>query len=163
MLSVPVRIVCISVGKAFYGEIALLGRKNGREITALTVRIMIRLLAVSIVPFTLVICFGPWYSELSLAPKWASIGNLCPLSVPASHLQVCLQPYKRRHIPMWFEQQKLLFLLEVSRIVIVTLCLVISYFCSLSVANTIVSYSLALTVQYILSIILLFHILRKMS
>lgn len=64
---------------------------------------------------------------------------------------------------MWFEQQKLLFLLEVSRIVIVTLCLVISYFCSLSVANTIVSYSLALTVQYILSIILLFHILRKMS
>lgn len=74
MLSVPVRIVCISVGKAFYGEIALLGRKNGREITALTVRIMIRLLAVSIVPFTLVICFGPWIFRTFFGPEWAQSG-----------------------------------------------------------------------------------------
>lgn len=162
MLSVPVRIVCISVGKAFYGEIALLGRKNGREITALTVRIMIRLLAVSIVPFTLVICFGPWIFRTFFGPEWAQSGIYARYLCLHLIFRFVYSPISDGIFNV-FEQQKLLFLLEVSRIVIVTLCLVISYFCSLSVANTIVSYSLALTVQYILSIILLFHILRKMS
>lgn len=162
MLSVPVRIVCISVGKAFYGEIALLGRKNGREIAALTVRIMIRLLAVSIVPFTLVICFGPWIFRTFFGSEWAQSGIYARYLCLYLVFRFVYSPISDGIFNV-FEQQKLLFWLEVSRIVIVTLCLVISYFCSLSVANTIVSYSLALTVQYILSIILVFHILRKMS
>ena len=62
-----------------------------------------------------------------------------------------------------FEQQKLVFRLEVSRIVIVASSLLISYFYNFSVANTIIAYSLALTVQYILSIIFVMYILRKAS
>lgn len=162
MLSVPVRIVCISVGKAFYGEIALLGRKNGREIAALTGSIMIRLLAVSIIPFTLVICFGPWIFRTFFGSEWAQSGIYARYLCLYLIFRFVYSPISDGIFNV-FEQQKLLFWLEVSRIVIVTLCLVISYFCSLSVANTIVSYSLALTVQYILSIILVFHILRKMS
>lgn len=161
MLSVPVGIVCTSVGKAFYGEIALLGRKNSPEIAALTVRIMIRLLAVSIIPFTLVICFGPWIFRTFFGPEWAQSGIYARYLCLYLVFRFVYSPISDGIFNV-FEQQKLLFWLEVSRIVIVTLCLVISYICSLSVANTIVSYSLALTVQYILSIILVFHILRKM-
>lgn len=62
-----------------------------------------------------------------------------------------------------FEQQKLVFRLEVSRIVIVASSLLISYFYNFSVDTTIVIYSLALTVQYILSIIFVMYILRKAS
>lgn len=161
MLSVPVGIVCTSVGKAFYGEIALLGRKNSPEIAALTGRIMIRLLAVSIIPFTLVICFGPWIFRTFFGHEWAQSGIYARYLCLYLVFRFVYSPISDGIFNV-FEQQKLLFWLEVSRIVIVTLCLVISYFCSLSVANTIVSYSLALTVQYILSIILVFHILRKM-
>ena len=162
MLSVPVGIVCTSVGKAFYGEIALLGRKNSPEIAALTGRIMIRLLAVSIIPFTLVICFGPWIFRTFFGHEWAQSGIYARYLCLYLVFRFVYSPISDGIFNV-FEQQKLLFWLEVSRIVIVTLCLVISYFCSLSVANTIISYSLALTVQYILSIILVFHILRKMS
>lgn len=161
MLSVPVGIVCTSVGKAFYGEIALLGRKNSREIAALTGRIMIRLLAVSIISFTLVVCFGPWIFRTFFGPEWTQSGIYARYLCFYLIFRFVYSPISDGIFNV-FEQQKLLFWLELSRIVIVTLCLVISYFCSLSVADTIVSYSLALTVQYILSIILVFHILRKM-
>lgn len=160
MLSVPVAIACTSVGKAFYGEIAALGRKNGREISALTVRIMKRLLVISVVPFTLVVCFGPWIFQTYFGTEWAESGvyarSLCLYLI----FRFVYSPISDGIFNV-FERQKFVFWLEVSRIAIVALSLFTSYYCDFSVAQTIVVYSLALTVQYILSIILVFYILRK--
>lgn len=160
MLSVPVAIACTSVGKAFYGEIAALGRKNGREISALTVRIMQRLLVISIVPFTLIICFGPWIFQTYFGTEWTQSGIFARYLCFYLIFRFVYSPISDGIFNV-FEQQKLVFWLEVSRITIVALSLFTSYFYNISVANTIVIYSLALTVQYILSIILVFYILRK--
>ncbi len=160
MLSVPVGIVCTSVGKAFYGEIALLGRKNSPEIAALTVRIMIRLLAVSIIPFTLVICFGPWIFRTFFGSEWAQSGIYARYLCLYLIFRFVYSPISDGIFNV-FEQQKLLFWLELSRVAIVALSLFISYFCNFSVDYTIVIYSLALTIQYILSIIFVFYILKK--
>lgn len=160
MLSVPVTIVCTSVGKAFYGEIASLGRKNGKEISALTVRIMKKLLVISIVPFTLVVCFGPWIFQTFFGAEWTQSGVYARYLCLYLIFRFVYSPISDGIFNV-FEQQKLVFWLEVSRIVIVALSLFTSYFYHFSVANTIAVYSLALTVQYILSIILVFHVLRK--
>lgn len=160
MLSVPVSIACKSVGKAFYGEIAALGRKNGREISALTVRIMKRLLVISIVPFTLVVCFGPWIFQTFFGSEWTESGTFARYLCFYLIFRFVYSPISDGIFNV-FERQKLVFWLEVSRIAIVALSLFTSYFYHFSVANTIVIYSLALTVQYILSIILVFHVLRK--
>lgn len=160
MLSVPVSIVCTSVGKAFYGEIASLGRKNDKEIFDLTLWIMIRLLVISIVPFTLVISFGPWIFKTFFGAEWTQAGTFARYLCFYLIFRFVYSPVSDGIFNV-FEQQKLVFRLEVSRIVIVALSLFISYFHSFSVTDTIVIYSLALTVQYILSIILVFHILRK--
>ena len=160
MLSVPVAIVCKSVGKAFYGEIASLGKKNGKEISTLTVRIMIRLFVVSIIPFTLIICFGPWIFRTFFGAEWIQSGTFARYLCFYLIFRFVYSPISDGIFNV-FEQQKLVFWLEVSRIVIVASSLFISYFYDFSVTNTIVIYSLALTVQYIFSIILVFHILRK--
>lgn len=160
MLSVPVAIVCRSVGKAFYGEIASLGRKNGKEISTLTVRIMIRLFVVSIIPFTLIICFGPWIFRTFFGAEWIQSGTFARYLCFYLIFRFVYSPISDGIFNV-FEQQKLLFWLEISRIVIVASSLFISYFYDFSVTDTIVIYSLALTVQYIFSIILVFHILRK--
>lgn len=160
MLSVPVAIVCKSVGKAFYGEIASLGKKNCKEISTLTVRIMIRLFVVSIIPFTLIICFGPWIFRTFFGAEWIQSGTFARYLCFYLIFRFVYSPISDGIFNV-FEQQKLVFWLEVSRIVIVASSLFISYFYDFSVTNTIVIYSLALTVQYIFSIILVFHILRK--
>lgn len=160
MLSVPVAIVCKSVGKAFYGEIASLGRKRGREISTLTVRIMIKLFAIGIVPFTLIVCFGPWIFQTFFGAEWTQAGTLARYLCFYLIFRFVYSPISDGIFNV-FERQKFVFWLEVSRIAIVASSLFISYLYDFSVAGTIIIYSLALTVQYILSIILVFYILRK--
>lgn len=160
MLSVPVAIVCTSVGKAFYGEIASLGRKNGKEISALTVRIMVRLFVISILPFTLIICFGPWIFQTFFGAEWTQSGVYARYLCLYLIFSFVYSPISDGIFNV-FEQQKLVFWLAVSRVTIVASSLLLSCFRNFSVTNTIVTYSLALTVQYILSIILVFYILKK--
>lgn len=160
MLSVPVAVVCRSVGKAFYGEIASLGRKSGKEISTLTVRIMTRLFAVSIIPFTLIICFGPWIFRTFFGAEWSQSGTFARYLCFYLIFRFVYSPISDGIFNV-FEQQKLVFWLEVSRMAIVASSLFISYIYDFSVANTIGIYSLALTAQYILSIIFVFHTLRE--
>lgn len=159
MLSVPVSLACKSVGKAFYGEIASHGRRNSEEISTLTVRIMIRLFVVSIIPFTLIICFGPWIFRTFFGVEWIQSGTFARYLCFYLIFRFVYSPISDGVFNV-FEQQKLIFRLEVLRVVIVALSLFISYLYDFSVADTIIIYSLALTVQYIYSIILVFHILR---
>lgn len=160
MLYVPVAIVCTSVGKAFYGEIASLGKKNSNDISAFTIRIMIWLLIISIVPFTIVFCFGPWIFQTFFGTEWTQSGIFARYLCLYLIFRFVYSPVSDGIFNV-FEQQKLVFWLEVSRIMIVALSLFISYFHNFSVDYTIVIYSLALTVQYVFSIILVFFILRK--
>ena len=162
MLSVPVAIVCTSVGKAFYGEIASLGRKNSNEISVLTKRIMMRLSVISIVPFVLVTCFGTWIFKTIFGEEWIQAGFYARYLCFYLVFRFVYSPISDGIFNV-FEQQKLVFRLEVSRVVIVALSLFISYFYNFSIDYTIIIYSLALTVQYILSIIFVFHILKTAS
>ena len=162
MLSVPVAIACASVGKAFYGEIASLGRKNSREISALTVRIMARLFVVGMVPFTLIVCFGPRIFRTFFGAEWTQSGIFARYLCLYLIFRFVYSPISDGIFNV-FERQKLVFRLEVSRIAIVASSLLVSYFYNFSVTDTIVVYSLALMVQYIFSIIFVFHILRKTS
>lgn len=162
MLSAPVAIVCTSVGKAFYGEIASMGRKCSREISALTVNIMIKLLAVSIVPFTLIMCFGPRIFGTFFGPEWTQSGIFARYLCMYLIFRFVYSPISDGIFNV-FERQKLVFRLEVSRISIVMLSLCISYIYNFSVADTVLIYSLALALQYILSIVVVMCILRKES
>lgn len=160
MLSVPVAVVCTSVGKAFYGEIASLGMKNREDIFALTVQIMMRLFVISLVPCTLIVCFGPWIFQTFFGAEWILAGTLAPYLCSYLVFRFVYSPISDGIFNV-FEQQKLVFWLEVSRITIVTFSLLISYIYNFSVINTIAVYSFALTLQYIISIMLVFYILRK--
>ncbi len=159
MLSAPVIIVCTTVGKAFYGEIASLVRKSRGEVSALTVRIMIKLLVVSIVPFTLVVCFGPWIFRTFFGAEWVQSGTYARYLCFYLIFRFVYSPISDGIFNV-FERQKLVLWLEISRIVMVTSGLLISYFCNLSAGATVLVYSLGLTVQYILSILLVLHVLR---
>lgn len=162
MLSTPVSFACTSVGKAFYGEIASIGRKNSKKISVLAVRIMVRLFVISILPFTLIICFGPWIFRTFFGAEWSQSGTFARYLCFYLIFRFVYSPISDGIFNV-YEQQKLLLWLEVSRVMIVASSLLISFLRNFSVTNTIATYSLALTVQYILSIMLVFYILRKKS
>lgn len=160
MLSVPVAVACTSVGKAFYGEIASLGTKNSKKIFVLTVRIMMRLAVISLVPFTLIICFGPRIFQTFFGAEWTLAGTLARYICSYLVFRFVYSPISDGIFNV-YGKQKLVFWLEVSRITIVALSLLISCGYDFSVIKTIAVYSFALTLQYIFSIMLVFYILRK--
>lgn len=162
MLAAPVALVCSTVGKAFYGEIASLGKRNGNEISALTLRIMIRLFGISIVPFMLIICFGPWIFQTFFGAEWTQSGIFARYLCFYLIFRFVYSPVSDGIFNV-FERQRIVFWLEISRIMIVVLSLFVSYLYEFSVIDTVFIYSLALTVQYIISLILVLQILRKVS
>lgn len=162
MLAAPVSFVCTSVGKALYGEIASLGKRNSNEISALTLRIMIRLFGISIVPFMLIICFGPWIFQTFFGAEWTQSGIFARYLCFYLIFRFVYSPVSDGIFNV-FERQRIVFWLEISRIMIVVLSLFISYLYDFSVLDTVFIYSLALTVQYIISLILVLQILRKVS
>lgn len=162
MLAAPVALVCSTVGKAFYGEIASLGKRNSCEISALTLRIMIRLLAISIIPFMVIVCFGPVIFQTVFGEEWLQSGIFARYLCFYLIFRFVYSPVSDGIFNV-LERQRIVFWLEISRITIVVLSLFVSYLYEFSVIDTVFIYSLALTVQYIISLILVLQILRKVS
>ena len=161
ILSLPVTIGCTCVGRAFYGEIAALGKEKRKEIFSLTLRIMIKLLAIIIVPFLLILCFGSWLFLNFFGPEWTLSGVFARYMSLYLIFRFVYSPVSDGIFNV-FECQEILFWLEVSRLTIVVMSLLVAFLYGFSVIDTIIIYSLALMVQYLLSIILVFYILKKM-
>ncbi|MBO4965313.1 MAG: oligosaccharide flippase family protein [Muribaculaceae bacterium] len=162
MLSVPVSIACTSVGRAFYGEIASLGQEKNKEISVMTGRIMIKLFAISIVPFMVIVVFGPWIFSTYFGSEWIQSGVFARYLCFYLIFRFVYSPISDGIFNV-FERQKSVLWLETSRVVIVISSLFISWLCNCSVDKTVIVYSLSLSIQYIFSIIMVFYILRKSS
>ena len=122
---------------------------------------MIKLLAIIIVPFLLILCFGPWLFLNFFGPEWTLSGVFARYMSLYLIFRFVYSPVSDGIFNV-FECQKILFWLEVSRLTIVVMSLLVAFLYGFSVIDTIIIYSLALMVQYLLSIILVFYILKKM-
>lgn len=137
-------------------------RKCGRRITVHTENIIIKLLAISIIPFTLITCFSPWIFQAFFEPEWIQSGTFARYHYRNLIFRFIYSPISDSIFNV-FKQQKLVFRLEVSLIMIVVLNLFIAYIHNFSATGTIIIYSLAFTVQYIIFIIFVILYSKKTS
>ncbi|KXH86085.1 lipopolysaccharide biosynthesis protein [Sporosarcina sp. HYO08] len=74
VLSVPVQLIGNSVGDVFYPRISEAGN-NGENLTKLIKKATIALASVGIIPFGIVIIFGPWLFSFVFGEGWATAGE----------------------------------------------------------------------------------------
>lgn len=72
-MAVPSMLVGKSVGDVFYPRINE-AVHNGEDITRLIIRATVMLAAVSLLPFVLVVAFGPWLFSVVFGAEWAAAG-----------------------------------------------------------------------------------------
>lgn len=72
-MAVPSMLVGKSVGDVFYPRINE-AVHNGEDITRLIVKATVVLAAVTLLPFALVVAFGPWLFSVVFGAKWAAAG-----------------------------------------------------------------------------------------
>lgn len=160
MLSIPVTFFGYTVGKAFLAEIVHIGKERNNEIYAITLSIIKKLFLFSLLPFSMVILFGPWIFEIVFGPNWYDSGIYARFFAIFLIFQFVYSPISESVFNV-FEKQSKVFFLEISRFVIIILTLSASYLLKIDSYNTILLYSVGLAFQYLISLYIIFRILRQ--
>ncbi len=159
MLSIPITFITYAVGKAFFAEIAQLGKDNAGLIYQLTVKTVKKLFIISLLPLILIVVLGPWLFQIVFGSEWYIAGVYARYMSVFLFLQFMYAPIGEGIFNV-FEKQSYVLFIEVFRVCIVGLAFGYAYFMHLSPLATILVYSLGLAIQYVLSIFIAFRIVR---
>ncbi|MDR2887506.1 MAG: hypothetical protein LBV26_05840 [Bacteroidales bacterium] len=159
MLSIPVTLVCASVGKAFYAEISTIGRKAPEQIYSLTASIMKKLFLFSFIPFIIIFISGPWIFKIIFGEAWLQAGVFARILSFCLLMQFVYSPISDGIVNV-FNRQNTILVIEIIRTSIITAIFLLSYFMQLTAISTLVIYSAGLAIHYIIATGIIFQIIN---
>lgn len=159
VLSLPISLIGQTIGQAFYGEIASIGRREPHRIRKLSRDILKKLLVISLLPFILLVIFGEDLFKFFFGPEWADAGQYARImslyiiaNLASSPLVNILNVYVRNSFYLWINLSRFFLLIGVFSI---------SISIDLNIIKTLVLYSVCMTVHYIIITTLIFKVLKE--
>ena len=159
MLSIPVTLIGYSVGKAFYAEIATIGKKEPDKIFKLTKNIMQKLFGFSFIPFLIILCLGPWIFKLFFGEMWFQAGVFARILSFYLLMQFVYSPIGDGIVNV-FNKQNVIFLIDFIRVIIIATVFSMSYFLQWDVIFTLIVYSMSLTIHYCIATYMILRIIK---
>ncbi len=160
MLALPMTLFGQTTGQAYYAEIARIGRKNPEEIHKVTKSITKKLFLISIPPFLVLLTFGPWLFEIVFGEVWREAGVFASILAIYLLAQFIYSPIGNGIFNVLGRQSTIL-LINISRITLIACAFYISYILSFSQYFTLITYSIVLTIQYVIVIFIVFYTIKK--
>ena len=159
MLALPMNLLGYSTSKAYYAEIASLGRKRPAEIRAVTRSVVKRLLALSLLPALVLLSLGEEIFALAFGAQWAMAGQLAAILAIYLLFQFIHAPAS--HLLSLFERQRLLLLLNVQRSVLTVGCFTAAYLLDWPITSVILLYSVTLSAHYLFSLLMSLRVIPR--
>jgi O-antigen/teichoic acid export membrane protein len=159
MVNLPIVLVAQSIGQAYYGEIANLGKHNIRQIEQLTVKLVKRMLLVSSIPFLIIAFFGEEIFSILFGGEWQKSGEYA--SIMSIYLIFNLLVLPVINVLNVIEKNHLYLRFNLQRLALIMLSLAISNLISANEVLTIKLYSAFLSLQYLFVLINILRIIRK--
>lgn len=159
MLALPMNLLGYTTSKAYYAEIASLGRKRPAEIRSVTHSVIKRLLALSIAPALVLMAFGEGLFALAFGAQWALAGELA--AVLAIYLLFQFIHAPASHLLSLFERQRLLLVLNVQRTALTVACFTAAYLLELPITSVILLYSVTLSAHYLFSLLMSLRVIPR--
>jgi O-antigen/teichoic acid export membrane protein len=159
VLNLPANVIGVSVYSVFYGEAANLGKTKTREIKRLMVKLLKRLCIVGLIPFIIVIFWGPFLFSLVFGAGWYEAGVYARIMAIAIFLSFIQTPLGA--IYTVFERQREQLILDLLRTFFIVSVLVVSRIFLLDSHLFIGLYSIALSIIYILTFLVSMKILNN--
>jgi O-antigen/teichoic acid export membrane protein len=146
MLNLPMHIIGQSVAQVYFSEIAQYGRTNPKKILDLTISIFKKLIMAAIIPVVIIFIASPWGFGYFLGEEWRQAG------VYAQYLSVMLF-FRFISAPLVeslnvLEKQQIHFILTGFRLLLVCAIFLFSNFSNFNILDTLLVYSLALSIIY---------------
>jgi len=159
VLALPMTLFGQSTGRAYYAEIARIGQKRPGEIYDVTTSITKKLFFISIPAFLVLLIMGPWLFELVFGEAWRDAGVFG--SILALYLLTQFISSPLVNALSVFDKQWLFLTINIVRLIGIIIIFGISYSFLLSPAQTILVYSLALSMHYIFTALIIFKVIKS--
>ncbi|WP_239807437.1 lipopolysaccharide biosynthesis protein [Croceicoccus hydrothermalis] len=159
MTALPMRLVGNAVGKAYYAEVAALGRKRGQEIYDLTKQVVVRMIAISLPPTIALLLFGSEMFALVFGENWRLAGSIASiLSLYLTAQLVCGTITQGLAV---IGKDRFFLIFNIERTVSVAIAFGLSYYFKLGILNTTLMYSILLSAHRIIQSIITLRLLRS--
>lgn len=158
-LALPMNLLGHTTSKAYYAEIAALGRKRPDEIRRVTYSVIKRLLLLSLAPALVLLVVGEPLFAFAFGREWALAGELA--SMLALYLFFQFMHAPASHLLTVFEGQRWQLMLNIQRTVLTVGCFIAGYFLELPITTVILVYALVLSAHYLFSLFMTLRVIPR--
>lgn len=158
-LAIPMQLLGYTTSKAYYAEIASLGRKKPVEVRAVTYSVLKRLFGFAILPSAVLLAFGEDLFAIAFGQQWMLAGQLAAILAIYLLFQFIHAPAS--HLLSLFQRQRLLLMLNVQRTVLTVACFSVAHLMDLQIVSVIQLYSVALSAHYLFSLLMSLRVIPR--
>lgn len=158
-LALPMNLLGYTTSKAYYAEIASLGRKRPQEIRLVTHSVIKRLFALSIAPALVLLASGEALFELAFGAQWELAGQLAATLAIYLLFQFIHAPAS--HLLSLFDRQRLLLMLNLQRTALTVGCFTAAYLLELPITTVVLLYAVTLSTHYLISLLVSLRVIPR--
>jgi O-antigen/teichoic acid export membrane protein len=145
-VALPMTLLSRTTSKAYYAEIAAIGRRKPQQIREVTYGVLKRLAALAALPALLLFLLGPDLLPLMFGDRWAQAGQFA--SQFALFVVFKFLAYPTMHLLDVFDRQGVNLQLNVQRFILLAAVFACAWLFSLPPAETVQVLSIALMAHY---------------
>jgi O-antigen/teichoic acid export membrane protein len=159
IVAIPVSLLGQTTGKAYYGEIANIGKNKHNEIYKLTISIVKRLFIVSVGPFIALLFFGPMLFQFVFGEIWKEAGSYASILAIYLLSQFVYSPIENGILNV-FEKQSTLLMINIIRLFIIVVVFFFSFVFVFNSITTVAIYSISLTIHYVIATFVVLNVIN---
>src|SRR5690606_14479121 len=159
LISIPMRVIGMSVSQVFIGEAAEMIRKDVSGVADLYNKILRRLFQFIVVPAFIALFFGKQLFPFVFGENWVEAGEFIQMLIICFALQFIASPLSQ--ILNLLVLQRVQLIWDLFRLLLTTITLVVPPLLGLGVKIAIICFSIGMSIAYLLLIWLCRYHVRK--
>ncbi len=158
VLALPISLFGQSTGQAYYAEVARVGKKQPEQIYQITRSITQKLFLVSLLPFLILLFFGPVLFEIVFGSQWREAGVFASILAVYLFAQFVSSPLV--NTLSVFDRQWMFLRTNVVRLIGIIFVFGVAYFWQLDPELVFGIYAFALTIHYFFTSLTVINVVR---
>lgn len=158
-LGLPLQLLGATTGKAYFSEIAKIGKHQPAKIHAVTISVMKRLFLLALAPCILLLLVGPSLFSLVFGEQWVDAGRYA--SVLAFYLLLQFVTSPTVNVFNVYDRQRMSLLLNIFRTALVLSVLFLVNILKLPAQDMVLAYSLSLFVYYLIVLVAILNLTSR--
>lgn len=161
IISMPMNIIGNSVAQVYFSEISEAGKSNSPKLMSLTNYIIKKMIFVSLVPLIVILVFGPQLFSFVFGENWQMAGKIGQCLIIFITLRFITSPIMSYLNVL--EKQQLQLKISSIRVLIIVVVFLTSIFLKLDVLNTILIYSISMSLFYLILLLYTIFLMKKIQ